>query len=375
MKFNPLLFQASLAAGGVALMPFNYLQFAVPHSKGLIKWADISWNALTGVQSVLYIPLVAIMLIFIIIHFVLTIIFLKGLISWLKNREEYNVFMSDPLKNVGIFAPISSLAMTANVFWGPVGFFVPQVSANLQALMLTSLIFFALLWVALISLELKVLKTWISGSVDIKKFNFTWLLDVFSFALVNLMGTGIAAISTNYKIASIAAFGSLFTLSIGFFLLVSKLIYLLYLQIKSDKLPDKPVLPAYFIIIPVTCLFGISFYRIAMYLQNYFSIDIKGISFFIINFSYVITIAWGVFSLYLLSDYFKKDFAKSDFSPPQWALVCALVGSQVLGVYVHGFYFKEPLLAFINYISIISAVLIYFFIFIKFQRSRMVNIA
>lgn len=43
MKFTPLIFQASLAAGGVALMPFNYLQFAVPHGEGLIKLSDISW--------------------------------------------------------------------------------------------------------------------------------------------------------------------------------------------------------------------------------------------------------------------------------------------------------------------------------------------
>ena len=38
MKFTPLKFQIPLAAGGVALMAFNYLQFAVPHGKGLIKY-------------------------------------------------------------------------------------------------------------------------------------------------------------------------------------------------------------------------------------------------------------------------------------------------------------------------------------------------
>lgn len=73
MKFNPLIFNASLAAGGVALMPFNYLQFAIPHGKGLIKLSNISWDGLTGVQSALYFPLVAIMLTFIIIHFLLNL--------------------------------------------------------------------------------------------------------------------------------------------------------------------------------------------------------------------------------------------------------------------------------------------------------------
>lgn len=370
MKFNPLFFQASLAAGGVALMPFNFLQFAVPHGKGLIKLSDIAWQNITGAQAALYIPLVAIMLLFVILHFVLTLFFLKGLISWLSKKDEYSNFIKNPLVNVGIFAPIASLSMSANVFWGPVGFFVPAVSANLQTLMLPSLIFFGLLWATLIGLELKVMKNWLSNAIDIKKFNFTWLLDVFAFALVNLTGTGIAATAKNSDIASIAAFGSLFTLSIGFFLLFAKLIYLIYLQIKSDRLPDKPVLPAFFTIIPVTCLFGLSFYRFAVYLREYFAIDISGISFFIINFSYVITIAWGAFSIYILSDYFKKEFVKSDYSAPQWGLVCALVGSQVLGVYVHGYYFGQIVLASINYLSILAAVAIYAIVLVKFNRTR-----
>lgn len=321
VKFNPLLFQASLAAGGVALMPFNYLQFAVPHGKGLIKLSNISLSGLTGVQSTLYFLLVAIMLVFIIVHFLLTFIFLKRLIPWIANKEEFNEFINDPYKNVGIFAVISSLGMSANVFWAPVGFFVPQVSSNLQALMLPSLIFWGLLCVILLKLEFRVIKIWITDSIDISKFNFIWLLDVFAFGLVNLTGTGIAAMSVNKDIAGIAAFGSLFTLSIGFFLLVIKLVYLIYIQIKKDTLPDKPILPAYFLVIPITCLYGLSFYRIAMYMQTYFTIDVKGISFFIINFSYVITIAWGVFCLYLLSDYLRNHFVKSNFSPPQWGMV------------------------------------------------------
>jgi hypothetical protein len=321
IKFHPLLFQASLAAGGIALMPFNYLQFAIPHGKGLIKLSDIVWSALSGVEAALYFSLVAIMMVSTIVHLTLTFVFFKGLVSWVRNKKEYDAFMSDSYKNVGIFPVIASLAMSANVFWGPIGFFVPQVSSNLQALMLPSLIFFGVLWVFLLKLEFKVIKTWLTESVDLSKFNFIWLLDVFAFGLVNLTGTGIAAMSGNKVIAGIAAFSSIFTLSIGFFLLVIKLVYLIYNQIKKDGLPDNPVLPAFFLVLPITCLYSLSFYRMAMYLQNFFSIDVKGVSFFIVNFSYVITIAWGALTLYLLSDYFKNYFMKSDFSPPQWGMV------------------------------------------------------
>ncbi|KKM12026.1 hypothetical protein SY88_05790 [Clostridiales bacterium PH28_bin88] len=321
MKFTPLKFQASLAAGGVALMPFNYLQFAVPHGKGLIKLSDIPWAELTMSQTTLYLPLIGIMLAFTMINLLFTVVFLKSLMQWLANKEEYHSFISNPSTNIGIFAPIASLSMTANVIWGPLGFFIPQLSSNIQVLMLPSLIFFGFLWFMLLRLEFKVLKIWLSQPVDVSKLNFVWLLDVFAFGLVNLTGSGIAAISSNSEIASIATFGSLFTLSIGLFLFITKLAYLIYLQIKSTRLPEKPVLPAYFLVIPITCLFGLSFYRILMYLHTYFSFDVKILSFFLITFSYVITIGWGIFSLYLLSDYLKNDFAKSDFSPPQWGMV------------------------------------------------------
>ncbi|GAB6171906.1 hypothetical protein JCM15765_13840 [Paradesulfitobacterium aromaticivorans] len=187
--------------------------------------------------------------------------------------------------------------------------------------MLPTLIFFAFLWFILLKLEFKVLKIWLSQTIDMSKLNFVWLLDVFAFALVNLTGTGIAAISSNRVIASIAAFASFFTLSMGFFLFLAKLAYLIYLQLKSNSLPGKPILPAYFLVIPITCLFGLSFYRIAMYLQMYYSFDIKVLSYFIIMFSYVITIGWGIFTVYLLGGYLKKDFSRSEFSPPQWGMV------------------------------------------------------
>ena len=309
-----------LAAGGIALMAFNYLQFAVPHGKGLIKLSDIPW-ATTG-QTSLYLPLIVLMLAFTIINLSFTVVCLKDLIQWIANKQEYQDFVNGPpTKNIGIFVPIASLSMTANVILAPLAFFIPKLSSNLQALMLPGLMFFGFLWLTLFWFEFKVLKTWLRQPIDVAQLNFIWLLDVFAFGLVNLTGTGIAAISSSREIASIAAFASFFTLSVGSFLFVTKLAYLIYLQIKAAKLPEKPVLPAYFLVIPITCLFGFSFYRITLYLQTYFSFDTKVLTFFFLSFSYVITIGWGIFSVYLLSDYLKNDFAKSDFFPPQWAMV------------------------------------------------------
>lgn len=322
MKFTPLKFQIPLAAGGVALMAFNYLQFAVPHGKGLIKLSDMSWAGLTPLQICLFLLLIVIMLAFSVINLGCTVVFLKELIQWLTNKAEFQEFMnSPPTKSIGIFVPVASLSMTANVILAPLAFFVPLLSANFQVMMLPGLVFFGLLWVIVFMLEFRVLKAWLSHPLDVTQLNFIWLLDVFAFGLVSLTGTGIAALCSDREIASIAAFASLFTLSLGFFLLVTKLAYLIYLQIKASKLPEKPILPAFFLVIPITCLFGFSFYRITLYLQKFFSLDTSMLSFVFINLSYVITIGWGAFCLYLLSSYFKEDFLKSNFYPTQWGLV------------------------------------------------------
>lgn len=322
MQFSPLKFQIPLAAGGIALMAFNFLQFAVPHDKGLVKLADIQWDGLSAGQIALYLPLIVMMLAFSVMNLGTTAVYLKQLVQWRADKAAYRAFVTGPpLKSIGIFVPIASLSMTANVVLAPLAFFIPQLSSNLQAMMLPGLAFFCFLWLAIFRLEFRVLKASLSRPLDFDGLNFVWLLDVFAFGLVSLTGTGIAAMCANEVIASTAAFASLFTLSFGSFLLVVKLVSLIYHQIKAEGLPEKHILPSFFLVIPITCLYGFSYYRITLYLQTHFAYDMRMLSFFFLTFSYVVTIGWGLFCLYMLSSYFKRDFIKSDFAPTQWGLV------------------------------------------------------
>jgi hypothetical protein len=319
LKFAPIKFQAALAAGGVALMAFNYLQFAIPHGEGLLKLSEIDWSQLGAVQTAQYGLLLLIMLASSLANVILTVVFLIGLTKWLGTKNQFTAFMGNPLTNITIFVPIASLSMTANVIWGPLAFYIPGLST--QTMMLPSLVFFGILWGALFFLEFKVAKSWFTNPIDISKLNFVWLLDVFAFGLVSLTGTGIASMAKNSTIASVSSVSSLFVLSIGILLFIAKLIFLIYVQIKNAQLPDKPILPAFFLVIPITCLLGLSFYRIMTHLQNVFSFDISVISFFLITVSYVITIGWGIFTVYLLIDYLRSDFYRSQFAPTQWGMV------------------------------------------------------
>lgn len=322
MQFSPLKFQIPLAAGGIALMAFNFLQFAIPGVHGLVTLQQMVNAELDPIQATLYWALVGMMLIFTVINFVSTPVLLQQLWRWRNDRVAYTTFLSGPpTMSVGIFIPFASLSMTACVVLAPFAFFVPLLASNLQHMMLPGLLFFGLLWLGMFKFEFRLLKYWLSHPFDLKQVNFVWLLDVFSFGLVSLTGTGIAAMADDMAIASLAAFGSFFTLTFGVLILVAKLAYLIYLQIKAETLPGKNVLPAYFILIPISCLYGFSFYRIALYLKKQFAFDISMILFSTITFPYVIALGWGLFCLYLLFEYLKSDFLKSDYAPPQWAMV------------------------------------------------------
>ncbi|OGN91718.1 MAG: hypothetical protein A2Z70_01740 [Chloroflexi bacterium RBG_13_48_17] len=302
-------------------MAFNFLQFAVPHGKGPITLSDISWTSLNGTETTLYAILVAVMLVAVIAHVLLTALFLRGLFSWLGNRKTVTDFLADPYKNVTIFPVIGSLAMSANVLWAPAGFFAPFISSGMQSLMLPSLVYFSVLFIFLFLLEYRVMKIWLKSSIDTTKFNFIWLLDVFAFGLVALTGSGIAVTSENKTIASIAGVATAAALIVGLLLLAVKLAYLIRNVIKVKKLPDTPILPAFFLVVPISCLFGLSLYRIPSQSQALLSLNAVSISSLVINLSYIAAIAWVIITVILLSNYFKSQFMRSKYSAPQWGMV------------------------------------------------------
>lgn len=187
--------------------------------------------------------------------------------------------------------------------------------------MLPALIFFILLWVLLISLKISVVKIMVTEFFEYKKLNFSWLLDILAIGAVSLYGPGIATSSNNTMIASIAAFMTIVLLLIGIVDFALKVVVLFYQQIKSKIIPNTHLLPAYFLVIPPTCLLWFSFYKVLVYVNKVYAFDISAISFMVIVFAYVTTILWWILLIVLLKDYFKNKFLKSDFSPAQWGMV------------------------------------------------------
>jgi hypothetical protein len=276
---------------------------------------------MSGSQVALYAPLVLVMLAFTLLNFGLTVYFLYRLVKWLREPGAYTAFRSNAQgnQNAGIFAIVGSLSMTVNVFWAPFGFFVPQMSSHMQATMLPSLVIFGLLLTALMFLEVTFGRTWFAPGIDRTTFNFIWLLDAFAFGLVALTGSGIVAMAENDLIVEMAGAATLFTISVGGIILLYKVGYLTFHHVKAGRLPAHPVMPGFFLIVPIACLFGLSAYRIAAYLEP--AAAGSGPHSMLIAASYVLAVVWGLGAIYVIRDYLTSYFVKSPFAPAQWGFV------------------------------------------------------
>jgi len=322
MRFTPIKFQMPLASGGIALMAFNYLHFAIPNAKDPMTVRDMLSANMTPFQSGLNWLLIALMLVLSVFTVCHIPPYLAQWFKWRKDTAAYSKFMADspPALATGCI-PFASLAMTSLVVLAPLAFFIPAIASNMQTLMLPGLILFGLLWAGLFRYTFTILKMWLVHPTEVEKLHFVWLLDAFSFGVVSLMGASIAAQSANAAIASIAAFGALLSVVFGLLLLAAKLVYLVFLQLRAGALSGKSFQPAYFLVVPMSCLFGFSIHKLASYLHAHFAFDMQFGLFASLVIPYAVAIGWGLFCIYLLWEYLTKDFRKISFAAPQWSMI------------------------------------------------------
>jgi len=360
-KFTPLLFLASLGAGGLSVSFFAILNYTVEHGKGLIKISQIHSGDYSVLLTATYYLMEAGMVLFAILHIVLSVILFVELFKWI-GTESYKKVEQNPLTNSSLVTPFISAAMTMNVMLSVVRYFVPAISDNLQSYMLAGLVGFAGLWFFLLKLETKLLKISFVNGYDVNKINFGWLLRPFALAMVTVTGAGIAALAQDSSIAHASAFMVMVSGSLGFFLLMVKLMALFKSHFAGEGLADKQFLPSYLIVVPNITLYALIAFRMGHYLEKQF--DAHLVSYFMVvpTLAFAFEVWYMVFGLSLLKEYFAKYF-KSEFHVSQWGFVCPLVAFTVLGTFVYAEFVSSIILFWILVaISIITAVLIIIFL-------------
>lgn len=360
-KFTPLVFLASLGAGGIAVMPFVVMQYTIEHGEGLITRAGLWSIGFSSLSSFFYLALEMIMIIFTIFHFALTIYFSFQFAKWAKTSEAKEL-IGDPLKNTAFLAPFISLLMTMNIFIGPLRYFIPALSDNFQSLFAPAMAFWSVLYLAIMFFEIHLLSVSFRKGFDISKISFGWLLHPFLLGMLTVIGTGIAAMSKNASIADSAAFMSLISGSMGIFLLIVKMLMIFKSHFAAQNLPENNFLPSFFIVIPNITLFAISAFRLGHYLEKRFAFHLDAYFFFVIGVSFAFEIWYILFGAYLLSGYFKENHFK-EFYVTQWGLICPIVAYAVLGgfayevlggnIYLYGSIIAAMILAIVFYFELL----------------------
>jgi hypothetical protein len=219
-----------------------------------------------------------------------------------------------------------------------VRYFIPWMAQNLQSLMFPALLFWLLLWLAVMFSGIKILKISFSKGFDVDKINFGWLLHPFALGMLTVVGTGIAAMSQNTSIASTAAFFSLVSGLMGLFLMTVKLILIFKSHFSAEKLPDKQFMPSFLIIIPNITLYAISAFRFGHFMHNHLGFNTEMFSFLVIVLGFAFEVWYLMFGIALMGDYFRKHFFKKEFYITQWGLICPFVAFGVLGSFFHSLF-------------------------------------
>ena len=362
-NFNPLIFLMSLGAGGIAVMPFVLMQYTIEHGKGLITRSQLWSKGFTGLVAGYFYSLEAVMIIFTLLHFILTIVFTIKLFKWIKTNK-YKELMNNPLKNSAILTPLISILMTMNLFIGPVRYFFPIFSDNFQSLFLPAMIFWSALFVFVIGIEIKLLEISFRKGFDINKINFGWLLHPFLLGMLTVVGTGLAAMSENTTIANTAGFMTLISGSMGGFLLLVKLIIVFKSHFAAKGLPEKQFLPSFLIVVPNITLFAISAFRFGHFLEHNHGFHLGAYFYIVIGLSFAFEIWYLLFGLSLLRDYFKQHHFK-EFYVTQWGFICPLVAFVVLGSFAYNLILQSPILYGVFVITMIATVALYVELLIK----------
>lgn len=361
--FTPLRFQASLAAGGLALMPFVLLQLTFPHVGKLVALGDVAAHGVDVPRAFL----VAVMALATLFHFALTLGSLRGLVAWLTGGHAAVELVSDPKRSSAIFSPAISLGMTINVLLGPVVFFAPPAWATVPQLAEVALWLLVPLWAALAALTAYTCKNWVARPLAQADLNFVWLLDVFAWAMAALAGASIAAASGSATVSEVATALSTASIVVGMALYAVKGTLLLKALLQERRLPSDSLQPALFVTVPINCLFGVAAFKASRPLDLLVGTDTSGAALSALLVLFAAATLWTVGSAVAVRGWFLRAFPRPEFYPTQWGLVCLFVGLEVLALYMHASYRPHPALVWFAYASTAAATGVYALVFAKFS--------
>ncbi len=337
-KYTPIMFLASLGAGGLAVSFYIYLLFLIPHKGIPLATFDNIYRTFNNTSIInktgIVLALIEI-LYFAYKHIALLIWNIK---QWneFKKTEEYNR-IKGTLKEISFMAIPLTYAMTINVMfvlgaalvpglWNIIEYMFPMAILAFLSVGIYALKIFGEYFIPLI---LNGNKEWEENN------NLTQLLSVFAFAMIGVGFAAPAAMSHIKAINALSIFFSFIFIGTSILLGILKLILGFHSIIKNGL--DEKSAPSLWIGIPILTLTGIALVRDVFGLGHHFSddTDLKAMLFTLTGFIFALQIIMGLFGYSVMKkvNYFDKYIHSDKKDPSTYALICPGVAFFVFGMF------------------------------------------
>lgn len=308
--FQPLRFLAAMATGGLASAPY------------LLKLsADLQGSLATAALTV--------SAFFIVVHFALTGGFFVQGFSWLTGNG-LTTFRKDWTRSPQILMPLGSLAMSINVFVGPLRELLPGIDQwsfiwqPILTIFWGALAMLALIWIA------DILSGLYSESIEITKLGFVWLFPSLTLGLMAVSGSFLASTVTLSWEAHVTGLGSAIMALFGFFLIGIMLPTIVRNQFRAPGLPALGGAYSMLNMVPTVTLYGIAFAHWSGYAQQWFHWSMQVFSGLAVLAAWSFATGYAIFGVRLLFKTIKADILKKQYVGNQWALSCVPIAWSVL---------------------------------------------
>nr|WP_321463282.1 hypothetical protein [uncultured Cohaesibacter sp.] len=333
-SYSPLLFLASLGAGGAMVSMYMFLMFMLPHKGRPLAIYD-DWLAAFSTGHVAYrimIPIVLLgILVFAYIH-VRTLIW--NIVEFRKFRASaaYDGFVKSN-NGIQLMAIPLTLAMTMNGGFIAGATFVPGLWSLSEYLLPAALVGFGIIgFFALKIFSNFMVNALVHGHFDCEKNNsLAQMLSVFSLAMVGVGFSAAAAMSHVKATSAIGYIGASFFFAAVIIFGTIKLV-LGFRSMMSNGV-NQETTPTLWIVIPILTVLGIGLFRMTKGLEHNFGAHVEPASLFALLTSLMtVQAVFGLIGYAIMKKvgYFERFVSGPDKSPGSLALICPGIAAVVM---------------------------------------------
>lgn len=308
--FQPIRFLAAMATGGLASAPYLWKE-ATSIQGSIAVWA--TWTSLF----------------FIAVHYALTIGFFVQGRKWLMGPSQ-KAFREDWRKSPQILMPLGALAMSINVWVGPVRGLFPVIDHGIAYW--APLLTIGWIVIALTSLwtVAGLLTQVYAGSIEITKLGFVWLFPSLALGLVATSGSFLAGASPVSWEAHVTGLGSAVAALSGLFVMAAMVPTVVRNQLRAQSLPPQGGSYSILNMIPTVALYGIAFFHWSQYAEHWLGWQMKAAAGLIMLVTWAFATGYMIFGFRLLYKTIKMDLVQKNYVGNQWALSCVPIAWSVL---------------------------------------------